>query len=254
MLLKSSAILAPLMIGGAYATGAFDSSYSREVDRPMPQVMAALVDLDIREQPGQPGTDPSRAGGVTPVFLLERTAQSMTWKVMSGRQVATSMTVTFEPLDGGKRTRVTAEVERGDASDDFVSPAFRSEGLTLALFSMAVEGELNELTRPAADPAKCRELMERFEGGAFASVGEGRPSSLKEAVGSTAATGLRLGAFEAELRRNGCDTDSPAGEFTPVESMMGRPSGMEPSSGPDPDVNFEAGKPMVDVRANRPAF
>lgn len=253
MLVKSSAILAPLLIGGAYVTGAFDGSYSREVARPPAEVMAALEDLDVREQPGQPGTDPSRAGGVTPLFRLERTADSMTWKVMSGAQVATSMIVHFEPIDGGRRTRVTAEVERGDAPDDFVSPAFRSEGLTLALFSMAVEGELNELTRPVADPAKCRELIERFEGGGFASAGSERPANLTEAVGNTAATGLRLHAQEAELRRNGCDTDRPGGAFTPVsEGMMGGPGSADSfsSSSADPSVNFEPGKPMVDVGKN----
>ena len=58
MLLKSSAILAPLMIGGAYATGAFDSSYSREVDRPMPQVMARSPISTFASSPVSPAPIP----------------------------------------------------------------------------------------------------------------------------------------------------------------------------------------------------
>ena len=247
-MLKGFGFLGTVAIGGLAFSTMVGGSYSREVDRPMPEVMAALADLDIREQPGQPGTDPSRSGGIMPLFLLERTADTMTWKVMSGDKVATSMTVFLEPIDGGARTLVTTDVERGDAPDDFVSPAFRSEGLTFSLFSMAVEAELNELTLPSGDPAKCRELIERFESGAFASA-DPRPRDLSGAMGQTAGTAIKLHAVEAEMRRNGCDTSGPAGEFTPITTQMTR--------GPDPfasgtlsetDVSFEAGKPMVNVR------
>ncbi len=166
---------------------------------------------------------------------------------MSGDKVATSMTVFLEPIDGGKRTLVTTDVERGDAPDDFVSPAFRSEGLTFSLFSMAVEAELNELTLPSGDPAKCRELIRRFESGAFASA-DPQPRDLSDAMGQTAGTAMKLHAFEAELRRNGCDTSRPAGEFRPVTTEMKR----DPfASGPSPresDVSFETGKPMMNVR------
>jgi len=41
-------LLAPAVLGGG--------AYSREVDRTPAQVMAALGDLDIREQPGEPGS------------------------------------------------------------------------------------------------------------------------------------------------------------------------------------------------------
>lgn len=248
-MLKGFGFLGTVAIGGLAFSGMAGGSYSREVDRPMPEVMAALEDLDIREQPGQPGTDPSRSGGIMPLFLLERSADSMTWKVMSGDKVATSMTVFLEPIDGGRRTLVTTDVERGDAPDDFVSPAFRSEGLTFSLFSMAVEAELNELTLPSGDPATCRELIERFESGAFASA-DAQPGDLSSAMGQTAGTAIKLHAFEAELRRNGCNTDRPAGEFRPVMSEMTvgpNPLASGPSSR-ESDVSFEAGKPMVNLR------
>lgn len=110
--------------------------------------MCSLEDLDITVQPGAPGADSARAGGIRPVFRLSRTADSTTRTVMSGAQVATQMTAHVVPIDAG-HSRVIAKVRRGDAPDDFVFPAFRSKGITLSLFSMALDGELDKLTRPA---------------------------------------------------------------------------------------------------------
>lgn len=53
--------------------------------------------------------------------------------VMNGDKVATGMTAQFVPVNGGKAARISTSVDRGHAPDDFVSPAFRSRGLTLAL-------------------------------------------------------------------------------------------------------------------------
>lgn len=221
MSFKEIFVLGSLALGGAYFTGALESGYSRSVDRPPAQVMAALEDLDIRDQPGAPGTDPSRSGGVQPLFKQESTADSMTWIVMSGDEVAVRMTAKFKPLSEGKRTQVTAHVERGDAPDDFVAPAFRSTGTTKALFAMALESELNDLTRPRADPAKCRELMARFEDGALEQGPPPRAEDLSGAMGQTATAIVRLSAMEAELRRNGCKTDG-GGEFRPARDSMAR--------------------------------
>ena len=149
MSIKAMILMMPLALGGLWASGALGgSTYSRDVDRSPAQVMAALSDLDVRGQPGAPGTDAAASGGVAPLFRTERGPNQISFVVMSGNRVATRMTAMLEPLDGGARTRVTAAVERGDAPDDFVSPAFRSEGITLGLFTMAIEGELNELTGP----------------------------------------------------------------------------------------------------------
>ena len=244
MSLKALGLLAPVVLGGAWFAGVLgDSAYSRVVDRPPAQVMSALEDLDITAQPGSPGTDPARSGGIQPIFVTERGENSISFFVMSGNQVATRMTAFLEPLDGGTRTRVTAKVERGDAPDDFVSPAFRSTGITLGLFTMAIEGELNELVAPAAaDPAVCQALMARFEQENMAAGLGNRPDNLKQGIGNTAQVVMRLNAMEAELRRNGCPTDR-GGTFEPVSSVMGE--GGEPPQG---EVSFDPGRPMVDVR------
>ncbi|WP_254557910.1 hypothetical protein, partial [Salmonella enterica] len=80
--------------------------------------------LDVRNEPGSPGTDPSRSGGVLPDFKLEREPGKMTWLVMAGDKVATRMIATLEPIKDGAATRIKASVERGDAPDDITSPAF----------------------------------------------------------------------------------------------------------------------------------
>ena len=137
------------------------NGYSHVVDRPQADVVAALEDLDISTQPGNPGTDPSVSGGVKPDIRLEKAADHMTWWVMAGDKVATTMTATFEPLDGGKRTRVTTSVAARRRARRRVSPAFRSTGITSGLFSMAVEGELNKMTAP---PARQRRRRARADG------------------------------------------------------------------------------------------
>ncbi len=212
MFLKTFAIALPVILGGMYVSGSFGGGgWSRDVARPQSEVMRALEDLDIRDQPGSPGTDPSRSGGVAPVFNLERTADSMRWKVMSGDKVAVTMIADFKPSADGNSTHVTAHVERGNAPDDFVSPAFRSKGITLGLFSMALEGELNELTLPAAgNPEACAKLFEQFQEANMEAGAGSRPESLRGAIGQVAATGVRLNAYEAEQRRLGASTATAA--------------------------------------------
>jgi hypothetical protein len=241
MFIKAFGIVLPVAVGGLYVSGALSgSAYSREVERPPASVMAALEDLDITRQPGAPGTDPSASGGVMPLIRIERGPDRLTWVVMSGDRVATRMTAIVEPTDGGRHSHVTAQVERGDAPDDFVSPAFRSKGITMGLFGMAVEGELNKLVSPPVDPSKCREAVARMEQNGIIAP-QDRPANLTQAMGNTAKTIVALNAQEAELRRNGCDT-SGTGKFeTPVSAMGEAPP--PPAAG----VSFEPGKPMVDV-------
>jgi len=180
--------------------------YSRTVDRSPGEVSRALADLDLAGQPGAPGTDPSRSGGIRPVYRRSTTADSVVWKIMSGNQVAMTLIAHLEPIDGGKRTYVTASVERGDAPDDFVSPAFRSEGVTMGLFTMALEDELNDLTRVmTASAGDCRELLERFEESNLADPDMHSQKGLKDAMTDVAKTSMKMQAYQAEARRLGCD-------------------------------------------------
>lgn len=239
--------VAAIAAGGYYMAGDM-WAWSRVVDRPPEEVAAALEDLDIRDQPGSPGTDPSRSGGVLPIFVHARTADGVTWTVMSGKDVAVTMTAHLTPVDGGKRTKVTTSVVRGNAPDDFVSPAFRSKGITTGLFTMALESDLDELTAPPpGDPEKCAALFERFQDSNLASEDLQHRDGLKDAIGDVAAAGTRIAAYQAEARRMGCATGGNT-EFRTVESRMkpARPEERPPFETERSDgVTFRPGAPMV---------
>jgi hypothetical protein len=246
MFLKTFGVLAPVVLGGVYFAGGFTSAYSRDVGKPQAEVMSALADLDITEQPGAPGTDPSMSGGVRPLFKLERGTDSMTWFVMSGDKVAMRMVASFEPLEGGAQTRVRTSVSRGDAPEEFVSPAFRSTSVTLGLFSAAVEGELNGLTRTrTASDAECRELYEKLMGG---NSPEDRMRQMQDSeqrgVGAVINISGKLRAVRAELERNGCDT-SMAATNRRIKAMQNESASA--GSPAQPEVSFEPGKPMIDL-------
>lgn len=234
-----------------YFGGFFSSSYSRDVERPVQEVMASLEGLDVRKEPGSPGTDPSRSGGVLPDFKLEREPGKMTWLVMAGDKVATRMIATLEPIKDGTATRITASVERGDAPDDVTSPAFRSEKITLGLFAAALETQVNKLTM--AWGAHCDELMEQLLNGGPAPGSDDR-SSLGAAIGSTSRDIMRLGAIDTKLRAAGCDPaqrSENAAPFQINERVGGAPATMDaPIMQDGPPAHdaprFEPGKPMLD--------
>jgi hypothetical protein len=240
---------AAMLLGGAFMAGAWNGgSYSRTVDRPPSQVIAALEDMDIRRQPGSPGTDPARSGGVAPQFRVSHAPGWIRWDVMSGAQVATVMWAELTPIDDGKRTRVVAHVERGDAPDDIVSPAFRDTRITMSLFGMALEDELNDLTRPAGDPAACATIMEDFAMSGIPGDGEAVPQragNLRAAMGERSRAAMKIASLEQDMRRAGCDT-SGRGPFPQVEQRM-RPASAPPAQD---GVSFEPGKPMVDPTAS----
>jgi hypothetical protein len=252
MFVRSFGVIGVLALGGLYMTGLIGgASFSRNVGKPQAEVMKALEDLDITEQPGSPGTDPAAAGGVKPVFQLSKTPDSLIWTVMSGDKIATQMIAHFEPVDDGKGTHVTAEVQRGDAPDDFVSPAFRSKGLTMALFGMALESELNELVTPAHGwNEDCDRIMARFQAGNEGNVDMQHHDGVVDALGDGAIVAMKLNAMESELRRAGCNTNQD-GQFRSVESRMTTASS-EPAHR-EPEVRFEPGKPMMDLSSyNKP--
>lgn len=244
MSLKAFVLLVPVALGGWYVAGGSSASYTREVDRTPAQVARAIADLDIRRQPGTPGTDPNSSGGVRPVFRTERLADGMAFVVWSGDQVATRMIAHLEPLDEGRRTRIVAEVVRGDAPDELTSPAFRSTGVTLALFSAALNDEIDDLVSPPRrSQAECQELEQRL-------LSENAPAD-RNPLGAIGA----VNAVGRELRRQGCDTSARANQpFRPVTSAMGDPppQGPPPMAGaPQGGASFEPGRPMVDLGADR---
>jgi hypothetical protein len=235
---------------GLYLHSAVGWSYSRDVGATPAEVRSALEDLDIREAPGEPATDPSRSGGVAPVFQLTESGNDMVWTVTSGDEVAVKMIAHLVPTDGGKHTRVTAEVERGDAPDDYVAPAFRSPGVTRGLFAMVLDQELDEMfVTQSRDSETCQKIMDDFEA-ASPDFQEQR------GFGAVAKVGLRLSALESKLKAAGCPTGF-SGKFEPVSNQLG--SGSEPPMTMTEEqhrdgVNFEPGKPMIDPSKDSPSY
>ena len=252
-MLKLLGLGGPLLAGGLYVSGVFGGGdYSRVVDRPPAAVMAALRDLDVRNQPGSPGTDASRSGGVAPLFRTAERADAMSWQVMSGTRIATTMWVELVALDGGKRTKVIAHVDRGDAPDDAVSPAFRSPKLTMGLFAMALEDELNDLTAPPrASADQCREMATSFvynELGADPDL-QSR-TSVRDAMADHAKMAMRMSAIEAKMREAGCPSPNAGGQpFGAVAEQMA-PAIEQTMRDSDParpggGVTFQPGQPMM---------
>jgi hypothetical protein len=227
---------------GLYLHSAFGPSYTRNVGAPPAEVRAALRDLDIREAPGEPATDPTRSGGVEPMFQLAEQGDDVIWTITSGSQVAVRLIAHLEPTDGGQHTRVTAEVERGDAPDDFVAPAFRSTSLTRSLFGMVLDQELDEMNvTQARDSESCQKIMADFE--------QTTPDWQEQrGFGGVARTALRLNALEGKLKAAGCPTGFQ-GKFEPVSSKLDDGGSPPPTLPPEPrrdGINFEPGKPMID--------
>jgi hypothetical protein len=151
MFLKVFGAAAPVMLGALYFVGAIDGpAYSQDVDQPPERVAQALGDLDLAVLP----TGPGQIYASVPPVTMTRTADGFRWTLMSGSEVAMTMTASLAPLDGGRRTRVTGTVEKGSLSNpDSVSPTFRTPGTMEKLFSMALTAELAELNVPAGDEA-----------------------------------------------------------------------------------------------------
>jgi hypothetical protein len=228
-------------VPAAYFTGAFGSSgYDRVVNASPAEVRSALADLDITRAPGAPGSTATSSGDV-PLFQLTEQGDDMIWTVTSGNAVAVRMIAHLESVDGGTKTHVTAEVQRGNAPDDAVSPAFRSTSTTLGLFGLVLEDELNDLTRVAGlSVQECRELGQKLL--------EANAPAINERQGGfagVAKSSMTLNAIDQELRSKGCDTSFKSFDEPPAgASDMGDSSS---ETGPHSEaVNFEPGKPMID--------
>lgn len=249
---KSLAALAALLFAGGYFAGVFGpQAYTRTVGRPPAQVMASLEDMDLTRQPGTPGSTAEAAGGVKPLFRLSRAADRMTWYVMSGDKVATAMTATFEPTDGGRGTLIRTFVERGDAPDDLVSPAFRSKAVTMGLFGMAIEGEVNKLTAPsAASPEDCQKLIDAATDASIAAGPPARPNGFAQGMAEGAKNIMRVNAMAADLRAHGCNTNDD-GSFRPVEQHMTAAEEEPKTAASPPSLTPAPVQPVLDPRPSR---
>ena len=255
MFVKACLVGGPLALGALWAGGVLGGpAYSRDVARPAAEVARGLADLDLTKQPGAPGTDPARSGGVPSLFRLEQRGNELRWVVTSGQQVATTMIATLTPIDA-THTRVTARVERGDAPDDFVAPAFRSKGITLGLFSVALEDELNDLTKPPQQSrAACDALFERLMLANFDGATR-QPDTLSGAIGQTTRSVMKLSAVQAEARRQGCEPHGfdDASNGTPMVEHMAPADPRGPVAADDlpagtypGETSFKPGQPMID--------
>lgn len=239
MSLKAFLFLAPVALGGWYFTSGSGTGFSQEVDKSPQQVLAAIADLDIRRQPGAPGTNAAASGGVPSEFRTERTADGISFVVMSGNQVATRMIAHVEPLDGGRRSRVTAEVVRGEAPDERVAPAFRSNGVTLGLFSAALRDELGTATSP---PRKSLEECRQLE----IQLLDANPPTDNGMEAMRA-----IHRMSRELRSQGCNPGEAVrlnGPMPEASERMGAAPPHAARGAPPPGPSFEPGRPMVDVR------
>lgn len=249
-MLRESGAAVVIVALGAWATGMLGGGYSRTVDKPPAEVAAALADLDIRNAPGAPGTDPLASGGQLPTFSVETAPDHVSYVVMAHGQVAMTMTAWLKPVDGGKRTKVTASVRRGPAPDDYVSPAFRSTGITMGLFAAELEGDLDKLVFPPGKwTAECDAIVARFEAGNDDMSMNRDSESLKQAIGNTARSAMRLGQFDKELKAAHCP--QPDNKFHDVSAKLsdgGSPSAPPPMVRPsDPSSPADSARPTINL-------
>lgn len=239
-------------MGALWVSGVLGGpAYSRDVARPMAEVVQGLSDLDLTKQPGAPATDPERSGGVPNLFRLEQQGNELHWVVTSGDKVAMTMIAALTPIDA-THTKVTARVERGDAPDDFVAPAFRSKGVTMGLFAIALEDELNDLTKPPQRGVEeCAAIFEKLMRANFGEFPQPEPETLSGAIAKGARTSMKLAAVQAEARRQGCEPRS-FDDSAPMQPQMKMPAGGMSDSGspgaPGPhenEISFKPGQPMV---------
>lgn len=149
-----AAVLAAISaVGGAWAGGALDHGYARDVARPRGEVMRALEQLDI-------------AGRTRAAVRLTRTPEEMVWRVTSGDGSVVRLIAEVGAIDP-THTRVSARRERRDAPDSFAGPALRSDASATELFETALDRELDRLTASGGDTAVCdvRARGERLRAG-----------------------------------------------------------------------------------------
>lgn len=197
-----------------------------KADHPPSIVMRELRDLDIRKQPGEPGSTAESAGGVLPKIRLKRSGNRLEWIVMSGDKVATRMIATVSESWRGGST-ISTEVVRGDAPDKFTSPAFRSPAITLSLFRQALEEEVALIGSVGWGP-ECNELRNEMVYG----------------DGGVMSNPLKFATFRDKLREMGCDVNAEPKDFKMVTGDMDHdPAADGTKAAPPGPTGFKSASP-----------
>lgn len=130
---------------------------------------------------------------------------------MSRNQVATRLTAKVSRRWLGGST-ISAEVQRGDAPDEYTSPAFRSHTITLMLFRNALKEELSLIGSVGWGP-ECNQLRDDMQ-----------------AVEPPMTNPVQMIMFDRKLRSKGCDPNAAPKEFRIASNKL-RPLPTESVSG-----------------------
>ena len=220
----------PVVALGLFVAGFFEATgFAREVDQPPELVLEAISDMEIgtRDRPVQ--------------LRPEHDSNRISWTVNDNGRVAARMTATMEPLDGGRRTRIRAEIEGGPE----LQPAFRTLSGALEQFAAAMDKELTEVG-PDGWGLICDAMIVRF-------LMENSDVRLSESDSNmeTVFTAARVAGSAMQLQRQltsaGCDINQP------FRQLRGWDAGdrSRPRWSRQPGhstVSFEPGRPMTAPR------
>lgn len=221
MFLKAFGLMMPAAAGGIWAVGGFDRpEYDKAIAQPPALVSAALANFDPVDLSGEGGFSS------LPPIRIEKLEDGYRWTLMNGEKVGATLTIELEPVDGGAGTRVVGDVETGDLSGG-IAPELALEGAITMLFTAALDAELAAFAA-AGDPEKFAKAKERRENTRSA-MGAAQLAANPKAIGDT-----------FEQISNDMDAMAAAADY---ETAVG-PNG----------VNYEAGKPTLDVSRNEDGY
>ncbi len=190
---------------GVYFSGVLGlGGYSRNVGRPPAEVMAALEDLDITAQPGAPGSTAEAAGGIKPVFRIEKAADHLQLVCNERRQGRDQ----DDGLSGADRRR-QADPHHDSRGTRRCAGRFR---VTRLPFEGYHHGSVRHGDRERgqqarhADPMAIPSCARRSWTSSRWTIWPRPPGKVRACCCDRRndQDRVRLQAYEAELRRNGC--------------------------------------------------
>lgn len=222
--------LVPTLLGwclysGAIPVGSLFAAHaglSKDVPASVGEVSARVADLDMDFLTHGSGVD-SRIAEAIPRIERKQTADGWTWQMMSGNDVSTELVVTLTPLDGGARTHVETSVR----SLKPLSPAWGIAGpaVLAPAFAGGIEAEINPLLPEGERLSEEALRKKRLNSQAMIST--------VQTVTNPAVVAIQSQKIMEEERQLESDLKAQRSETESGSSAQ--------------DVNFRAGKPMVDV-------